>query len=166
MDFEPMDAKTTTDAKSLAKSKLPNRRATARPMPACAPHRPFVITLPDGKTVEHARENVKFHRDQRVVYPASIPISQLGGALGQNGSLAPKGAIVQVASMTKFQFELKTTAPARCFDGHADAFAPVAADMPAANTIQSDLSRQYADQVGCALFGAVTSPGGKAEYAY
>ena len=57
-----------------------------------------------GKTMKQNLENVKFNTNQRVVYPVSKPISPTGGVVGLQGSLAPDGAIVKVASMTKLQF--------------------------------------------------------------
>jgi Dehydratase family len=53
--------------------------------------------------------DVKFNTNQRVVYPASTPISDLGGAKDLIGRLAPKGAIVTVAKMPTL--ELKTPVP-------------------------------------------------------
>ena len=57
-----------------------------------------------GKTIKQNLENVKFNTNQKVVYPVSKPISKTGGVVGLQGSLAPDGAIVKVASMTKLQF--------------------------------------------------------------
>jgi dihydroxy-acid dehydratase len=76
-----------------------------------------------GKTVKQNLENVKFNTNQRVVYPVSNPISSTGGVVGLKGSLAPEGAIVKVAGMSKLQFK----GPARCFDREEDAFAAVEA---------------------------------------
>jgi dihydroxy-acid dehydratase len=47
---------------------------------------------------------VKFNTNQKVVYPVAKPISATGGVVGLQGSLAPEGAIVKVAGMTKLQF--------------------------------------------------------------
>jgi dihydroxy-acid dehydratase len=74
-----------------------------------------------GKTVKQNLENVKFNRDQKVVYPVSNPISPTGGVVGLKGSLAPDGAIVKVAGMSKLQFR----GPARVFDCEEDCFAAV-----------------------------------------
>jgi dihydroxy-acid dehydratase len=74
-----------------------------------------------GKTVKQNLENVKFNENQRVVYPVSKPISPTGGVVGLMGSLAPDGAIVKVAGMTRLQFR----GPARVFDCEEDCFAAV-----------------------------------------
>ena len=74
-----------------------------------------------GKTIKQNLENVKFNKNQKVVYPVSNPISPTGGVVGLKGSLAPEGAIVKVAGMTVLQF----SGPARCFDCEEDAFAAV-----------------------------------------
>jgi len=74
-----------------------------------------------GKTIKQNLENVKFNTDQRVVYPVSKPISPTGGVVGLVGSLAPDGAIVKVANMTKLQFR----GPARVFDCEEDCFEAV-----------------------------------------
>jgi len=77
-----------------------------------------------GKTIKQNLENVKFNKNQKVVYPVSTPISPTGGVVGLKGSLAPEGAIVKVAGMTKLQF----TGTAICFDCEEDAFAAVEQD--------------------------------------
>jgi len=74
-----------------------------------------------GKTVKQNLENVKFNTDQKVVYPVSRPISPTGGVVGLQGSLAPDGAIVKVAGMTRLQFR----GPARVFDSEEECFAAV-----------------------------------------
>jgi dihydroxy-acid dehydratase len=74
-----------------------------------------------GKTIKQNLEKVKFNRKQKVVYPVSQPISPTGGVVGLKGSLAPDGAIVKVAGMTKLQFR----GPARVFDCEEDCFQAV-----------------------------------------
>ena len=74
-----------------------------------------------GKTIKQNLENVKFNTNQRVVYPVSKPISKTGGVVGLQGSLAPDGAIVKVANMTKLQFR----GVARVFDCEEDCFRAV-----------------------------------------
>ena len=74
-----------------------------------------------GKTIKQNLENVKFNTNQKVVYPVSKPISTTGGVVGLQGSLAPDGAIVKVANMTKLQFR----GPARVFDCEEDCFRAV-----------------------------------------
>jgi dihydroxy-acid dehydratase len=74
-----------------------------------------------GRTVKQNLETVKFNTNQRVVYPVSNPISPTGGVVGLQGSLAPDGAIVKVAGMTRLQFR----GPARVFDCEEDCFSAV-----------------------------------------
>ncbi len=74
-----------------------------------------------GKTIKQNLENVKFNENQKVVYPVSNPISATGGVVGLQGTLAPDGAIVKVAGMTKLQFR----GPARVFDCEEDCFQAV-----------------------------------------
>jgi dihydroxy-acid dehydratase len=74
-----------------------------------------------GKTIGENLEGVKFNTDQKVVYPVSKALSPTGGVVGLKGTLAPDGAIVKVAGMTKLQF----SGPARCFDCEEDAFQAV-----------------------------------------
>jgi dihydroxy-acid dehydratase len=74
-----------------------------------------------GKTIKQNLENVKFNINQKVVYPVSNPISSTGGVVGLQGSLAPDGAIVKVANMTKLQFK----GTARVFDCEEDCFRAV-----------------------------------------
>jgi dihydroxy-acid dehydratase len=74
-----------------------------------------------GKTIKQNLENVKFNINQKVVYPVSKPISSTGGVVGLQGSLAPDGAIVKVANMTKLQFK----GTARVFDCEEDCFRAV-----------------------------------------
>ncbi len=74
-----------------------------------------------GKTIKQNLENVKFNTNQKVVYPVSNPISKTGGVVGLQGSLAPDGAIVKVANMTKLQFR----GPALVFDCEEDCFRAV-----------------------------------------
>jgi dihydroxy-acid dehydratase len=74
-----------------------------------------------GKSIKQNLENVKFNENQKVVYPVSNPISTSGGVVGLQGSLAPDGAIVKVAGMTRLTFR----GPARVFDCEEDCFAAV-----------------------------------------
>jgi dihydroxy-acid dehydratase len=74
-----------------------------------------------GKTVKQNLENVKFNKNQKVVFSVSEPISPTGGVVGLQGSLAPDGAIVKVAGMTRLQFK----GPARVFDCEEDCFRAV-----------------------------------------
>ena len=62
-----------------------------------------------------------FPTDQDVVRPTADPLSPTGGVVGLRGNLAPQGAIVKVAGMSKLQF----SGPARCFDSEEEAFEAV-----------------------------------------
>ncbi|MDX1485680.1 MAG: dihydroxy-acid dehydratase [Alphaproteobacteria bacterium] len=77
-----------------------------------------------GKTLAENHAEIEFPSDQDVVRAASAPITPTGGVVGLKGSLAPDGAIVKVAGMSKYTFE----GPARCFDCEEDAFAAVVGD--------------------------------------
>lgn len=74
-----------------------------------------------GKTIAENLKGVEFPADQDVVRPVSDPLSTWGGVLGLKGSLAPEGAIVKVAGMTKLDFR----GPARVFECEEDAFQAV-----------------------------------------
>lgn len=74
-----------------------------------------------GKTLAENVEEVTWDPEQKVIYPASAPITKNGGVVGLWGSLAPDGAIVKVAGLEKLQF----TGPARVFDGEEACFKAV-----------------------------------------
>ena len=74
-----------------------------------------------GKTLEENISEVIFDNEQKVIYPASNPITETGGVVGLKGNFAPDGAIVKVAGMENLTF----TGPARCFDCEEDAFTAV-----------------------------------------
>ena len=76
-----------------------------------------------GKTWAENLEDVTWDPNQKVISPASDPITPTGGVVGLWGSLAPDGAIVKVAGLEKLKF----TGPARVFDGEAACFAAVEA---------------------------------------
>jgi dihydroxy-acid dehydratase len=76
-----------------------------------------------GKTLGENIEEITWNPDQRVIYPATAPITPTGGVVGLRGSLAPEGAIVKVAGMDRLQF----TGPAQVFDCEEDCFAAVEA---------------------------------------
>jgi dihydroxy-acid dehydratase len=79
---------------------------------------PMTVT---GKTIGENLEEITWNPDQKVFYDVRNPISPTGGVVGLKGSLAPDGAIVKVAGMTRLQF----SGPARVFDCEEDAFAAV-----------------------------------------
>ena len=74
-----------------------------------------------GKSWGDYLEDMSFDETQKVIYPASKPITENGGVVGLWGSLAPDGAIVKVAGLEKLQF----TGPARVFDGEEACFEAV-----------------------------------------
>jgi dihydroxy-acid dehydratase len=74
-----------------------------------------------GKTLGENIDQITWNPDQKVIYPATAPLSPTGGVVGLRGSLAPDGAIVKVAGMSRLQF----TGPARVFECEEEAFAAV-----------------------------------------
>ncbi|MDI9407964.1 MAG: dihydroxy-acid dehydratase [Candidatus Pacebacteria bacterium] len=76
-----------------------------------------------GKTVAENLTHTKLRSDQEVIRPTSNPITKTGGVVGLRGNLAPQGAIVKIAGMSKLRFE----GPARVFDTEEEAFAAVQA---------------------------------------
>lgn len=79
-----------------------------------------VLTV-TGKTLRENLEGVTLRTDQDVIRPMENPLSVHGGVVGLWGSLAPDGAIVKIAGMTKLSFR----GPARVFDSEQDAFEAV-----------------------------------------
>ena len=76
-----------------------------------------------GKTLGENIDEITWNPDQKVIYPATKPLSPTGGVVGLRGSLAPNGAIVKVAGMARLQFK----GPAIVFDCEEEAFAAVEA---------------------------------------
>ncbi len=76
-----------------------------------------------GKTLGENIEEITWNPNQKVIYPATAPITPTGGVVGLRGSLAPDGAIVKVAGMDRLTF----TGPAQVFDCEEDCFAAVEA---------------------------------------
>ena len=76
-----------------------------------------------GKTLGENIEQITWNPDQKVIYPATAPITPTGGVVGLRGTLAPEGAIVKVAGMDRLIF----TGPAQVFDCEEDCFAAVEA---------------------------------------
>src|SRR5512144_457396 len=74
-----------------------------------------------GRTIAENLKSVKWNPHQDVVRAADKPITVTGGVVGLKGNLAPEGAIVKVAGMSKLKF----TGPARCFDGEEACFEAV-----------------------------------------
>jgi dihydroxy-acid dehydratase len=76
-----------------------------------------------GRTLGENIAEVTWNPDQKVIYPASAPITPTGGVVGLRGNLAPAGGIVKVAGLHSLVFE----GPARCFDSEEETFAAVEA---------------------------------------
>ena len=78
-----------------------------------------------GRTLGENIDQVIWNPDQKVIYPATAPITPTGGVVGLRGSLAPDGAIVKVAGLHIPKF----VGPARVFDCEEDCFAAVEARL-------------------------------------
>jgi dihydroxy-acid dehydratase len=78
-----------------------------------------------GKTLGENIQEITWNPNQKVIYPATAPISPTGGVVGLRGSLAPNGAIVKVAGMARLAF----SGPAQVFDCEEDCFAAVEAQQ-------------------------------------
>jgi dihydroxy-acid dehydratase len=76
-----------------------------------------------GKTLGENIDKITWNPYQKVIYPATAPITPTGGVVGLRGTLAPEGAIVKVAGMDRLTF----TGPAQVFDCEEDCFAAVEA---------------------------------------
>ncbi len=76
-----------------------------------------------GKTLGENIDQITWNPDQKVIYDVKTPITPTGGVVGLKGSLAPDGAIVKVAGMSKLKFR----GPAQVFDCEEDCFAAVEA---------------------------------------
>ena len=74
-----------------------------------------------GKTLGENIDQVTWNPDQKVIHPANKPLSPTGGVVGLRGTLAPEGAIVKVAGMTRLEF----TGPAQVFESEEECFAAV-----------------------------------------
>ena len=81
---------------------------------------PITVT---GRTLGENIEEITWNPDQKVIYDVKAPITPTGGVVGLRGSLAPEGAIVKVAGMTRLQFR----GPAQVFECEEDTFAAVEA---------------------------------------
>ena len=77
----------------------------------------------NGKSLGENLEAIEFPQDQSVVFLPENPLSKTGGVVTLSGNLAPEGAIVKVAGMSKLQF----SGPARIFEGEEACFAAVSA---------------------------------------
>jgi dihydroxy-acid dehydratase len=76
-----------------------------------------------GKSLAENIDEITWNPNQKVIHPATAPLSPTGGVVGLRGSLAPDGAIVKVAGMARLEF----TGPAQVFNCEEDAFAAVEA---------------------------------------
>jgi len=78
-----------------------------------------------GRSMGEELDLVEREADGRVIYPIETPLTKTGGVVGLKGNLAPAGAIVKVAGMTKEQQVF--SGPARVFECEEDAFEAVKA---------------------------------------
>ena len=129
--------------------------------------------LAAGGSVAANLKNVKLHQDQNVVYQISNPISAVGG--GRQGWLAPIGARVKVAGMSKRQARghggpnrRERSASPAALPRLATGDEPAGASRPqarrlAANSEPSGGLRTHAKHVDCAGQHAVTHAGGRVE---
>lgn len=76
-----------------------------------------------GKTMAENLKDIKFNENQKVVLHPKNPISPTGGVVTLKGNLAPDGAIVKVAGMSKDKLVFK--GKALCFDNEEDCFKAV-----------------------------------------
>ena len=74
-----------------------------------------------GKTLAENLKDVVLPKDQDVVYAVDTPLNPTGGLKVLHGNLAPEGAVVKVAGMTR----LVHRGPAKVFDSEEEAFAAV-----------------------------------------
>ena len=74
-----------------------------------------------GRTLAENLADVSLPTGQDVVVPTSAPLSPTGSVVGLHGNLAPEGAIVKVAGLTR----LRHVGPARCFDTEEEAMKAV-----------------------------------------
>jgi dihydroxy-acid dehydratase len=74
-----------------------------------------------GKTHRENLAGVTIPTDQDVVRPASNPLSPTGGLVILFGNLAPEGAVIKVAGVSKLQHR----GPAKCFDSEELCFEAV-----------------------------------------
>ena len=81
---------------------------------------PNCITV-TGKTIKENLIGIRFPRNQKIIRPTNAPITNTGGVVGLKGNLAPEGAIVKVAGMSK----LIHKGPARVFDTEEEAYKAV-----------------------------------------
>ncbi len=74
-----------------------------------------------GKTIGENLSDVSFPENQKVIKKTCNPITETGGVVGLKGNLAPEGAIVKIAGMSR----LFHKGPARVFDSEEAAYAAV-----------------------------------------
>ena len=84
-----------------------------------------------GRSLADNLKEIRFPKDQAVVFPTARPLSPTGGLTSLRGNLAPDGAIVKVAGLHRLSF----SGPARVFDREEDAFAAVMARNYAAGEV-------------------------------
>ena len=120
-----------------------------------------------GRTIAENLKSVKWNPHQDVVRSADKPITVTGGAVGLKGNFAPEGAILKVAGMSN----LELAGPARCADVGTLNVKLTDAELaerrtkwrPRETNHTSGALWKCAQQVGPAVDGAVTHPGGAFE---
>jgi len=123
-----------------------------------------------GRTIADNLKNVKWNPHQDVVRSADKPITVTGGVVGLKGNLVPEGAIVKVAGMSNLKF---TDGDIIEIDADVGILNVKLSDaeleerktkwMPRETNHTSGALWKYARQVGPAVDGAVTHPGGAHE---
>ncbi len=76
-----------------------------------------------GQTMGEELDRVEREADGRVVHQVETPISTTGGVVGLRGNLAPEGAIVKIAGMSRDQIRFR--GPANVFECEENAFEAV-----------------------------------------
>jgi dihydroxyacid dehydratase/phosphogluconate dehydratase len=154
--------------RKLDKSELPSDPATG------------TSSAVTSRTLADPVKPVKLNVNQVIDCASNAPICRVGGVAGLKDLLAPKGAIVKVAGMTKFQFSgsaqrfsalaavevIKINAVVAALDirlSKAERETCRTAWIALPNKYQTGVLRTCADQVGPVPKGAVTDAGGKAE---
>ncbi len=119
-----------------------------------------------GRTIAENLKSVKSNPNQDVVRPANDPITVTGGVVGLKGNLAPEGAIVKVAALLRDGDMITIDAVNGTIDvalSDEELERRRAGWTPCETDVTSGYLWKYAQQVGPAVNGAITHPGGKAE---
>src|SRR6202035_664865 len=120
-----------------------------------------------GRTIAETLKSVNSNRHPDVVRSADKPITVMDGVVGSKGNLAPEGAIAEVAGMPN----LKSTGPGRFGTLNVNLTDVELAERktkwkPRQTNHTSGVLWKDAQQMGPAVDGAVTHPGGAHEKQY